>query len=110
MMEKPTKKQQAILEFIRQFVAENGLSPTYREIMVGLGYKSVATVAEHIDNLVEKRLLNKADFQARTVETTDNAKMEVDFASEIAKQLAVGNEKDAKILQAAWKILKGPAR
>jgi repressor LexA len=103
---KPTKKQRAILDFVEQFIAENKVSPTYREIMGGLGYRSVATVAEHIENMVAKGLLNKADFQARTIESTSNAKMEVDFEMEIEKQLNLGNEEDAKILREAWKILR----
>jgi SOS-response transcriptional repressor LexA len=103
---KPTKKQQRILEFIGQFKEENKISPTYREIMAGLGYRSVATVAEHIDNMVAKSLLNKSDFQARTVEAAGSVKMEVDFEMEIEKQTSLGNEDAAKILREAWKILK----
>ncbi|MDR2336719.1 MAG: hypothetical protein LBE03_01290 [Candidatus Nomurabacteria bacterium] len=103
---KPTKKQRAILDFIEQFLAENKISPTYREIMDGLGYHSVATVAEHIDNMVAKGLLNKTNFQARTIESTSNMKMEVDFETEIEKQIELGNEEQAKILREAWKILK----
>jgi hypothetical protein len=74
--------------------------------MGGLGYRSVATVAEHIENMVAKGLLNKSDFQARTVESTSNAKMEVDFEMEIEQQLNIGNEENAKILREAWRILK----
>jgi repressor LexA len=103
---KPTKKQRAILEFIDQFIAENDLSPTYREIMTALNYQSVSTVAEHIENMVAKGLLNKSDFQPRTVSAANRPKMEVDFAAEIKKQTELGDEKSAKILREAWKILK----
>lgn len=44
-----TKKQKQMLDFIDGFIKGNGYSPTYREIMRALGYKSVSTVAKHID-------------------------------------------------------------
>ena len=48
----PTKKQKILLDFIDGFIKGNGYSPTLREIMRALGYKSVSTVAKHVDNLV----------------------------------------------------------
>ena len=47
-----TKKQKVLSDFITEFVQTSGYSPTLREIMQALGYKSVATVAKHVDNLV----------------------------------------------------------
>ena len=54
-----TKKQTLILDFINEFTATNNYSPSYREIMSGLGLTSVSAVAEHIDNLVAKGALRK---------------------------------------------------
>jgi SOS-response transcriptional repressor LexA len=66
---RPTKKQQQLLRFIDGFIKGNGYGPSYREIMRGLGYKSVSTVALHIDNLVQKGLLQKTgEYNARSVE------------------------------------------
>lgn len=63
-----TKKQAEILEFIENFISQTGYSPTYREIQSGLRYKSVATVAKHIDNLVSIGRLEKSDSgEARSV-------------------------------------------
>ena len=45
---RPTKKQRELLRYIEQFVSEHGYSPSYREIMRGCDYNSVATVAVHI--------------------------------------------------------------
>lgn len=56
-----TKKQIELLNFIEVFIEETGYSPTYREIARGMGYKSVATVAKHIDNLVLAGKLTKSD-------------------------------------------------
>ena len=44
---RPTKKQKLLLEYIEAFIAQHGYSPSYREIMNGVGYSSVATVAAH---------------------------------------------------------------
>ena len=63
-----TKKQAEILGYIENYISQTGYSPTYREIQGGLGYKSVATVAKHIDNLIVLGKLEKADNgEARSV-------------------------------------------
>src|SRR5215471_10088675 len=65
---RPTKKQRELLTFIEQFIAEHGYSPSYREIMAGLNYTSVATVALHINNLIKRGHLRKRDHSARSLE------------------------------------------
>lgn len=65
---RPTKKQRELLNFIEQFVAEHGYGPSYREIMNGCGYSSVATVAVHINNLIARGHLTKRDHSARSLE------------------------------------------
>ena len=64
----PTKKQKMLLDFIDAFVKGNGYSPTFREIMQALEYKSVSTVAKHVDNLIARGWLIKRDGEARTLE------------------------------------------
>ena len=68
---KLTKKQLAVLDFLRDFTEENGYSPSYREIMAGLSLTSVSAVAEHIDNLVAKGALKKVPGAARSLEILD---------------------------------------
>jgi SOS-response transcriptional repressor LexA len=65
---RPTKKQKALLDFIAQFIAEHGYSPSYREIKNGLNYNSVATVALHINSLVQRGHLIKREHAARSLE------------------------------------------
>lgn len=57
----PTKKQQILLQFIDGFIKGNGYGPSYREIARALGYKSVSTVAVHVDALIAKGYLQKSD-------------------------------------------------
>jgi repressor LexA len=65
---RPTKKQRELLTFIEQFIGEHGYSPSYREIMAGLNYTSVATVALHVNNLIRRGHLRKRDHSARSLE------------------------------------------
>lgn len=65
---RPTKKQRELLTFIENFIAEHGYSPSYREIMAGSSYTSVATVALHVNNLIARGHLKKRDKSARSLE------------------------------------------
>jgi SOS-response transcriptional repressor LexA len=70
-IERPSKKQQQLLEFIGSFIAEKGYGPSYREIMSGCNYTSVATVAVHVNNLIKKGHLTKKDRSARSLEVVN---------------------------------------
>lgn len=65
---RPTKKQKILLDYIDAFIREHGYSPSYREIMSGLNYNSVATVALHVNNLIKRGHLRKRDHSARSLE------------------------------------------
>lgn len=65
---RPTKKQRELLTFIETFIGEHGYSPSYREVMQGQGYNSVATVALHINSLIKRGHLKKRDNSARSLE------------------------------------------
>lgn len=65
---RPTKKQRELLQYIEQFISEHGYGPSYREIMNGCQYNSVATVAVHINNLITRGHLKKRDKSARSLE------------------------------------------
>src|SRR5690606_20231164 len=72
-------KQKELLSFIDGFIKGNGYGPSYRETMRALGYKSVSTVASHIDNLIAKGYLVKRDYSARSLElTTPDAPKAID--------------------------------
>ncbi|HET6924223.1 MAG TPA: hypothetical protein VFH39_00130 [Candidatus Saccharimonadales bacterium] len=65
---RPTKKQRELLTYIEGFISEHGYSPSYREIMNGLNYTSVATVALHVNSLIKRGHLRKRDRSARSLE------------------------------------------
>jgi SOS-response transcriptional repressor LexA len=64
----PSKKQHALLEFIDRFIKEHDYAPSYREIARALDYKSVSTVATHINGLIERGWLVKRENAKRSVE------------------------------------------
>ena len=61
-----TDKQQAILDFINEYVEENGFPPSVREIGRKFGIYP-ATVQDHISALERKGCLQKKRFQSRTL-------------------------------------------
>ena len=101
-----TKKQKLMLDFIDGFIKGNGYSPTLREIMRALGYKSVSTVAKHVDNLVAAGMLDKRDGEVRSL-VLPRAEKEAwwqNLVKEIKRREAVDDEKsrsEAEILKKA---------
>lgn len=63
-----TKRQRELLNFVDAFIQGHGYGPSYREVMRALGYKSVSTVAIHIDGLIAKGYIRKRDNSARSLE------------------------------------------
>lgn len=56
------------MQYLREFIKEHGYSPSYREIMNGCNYTSVATVALHVNNLIKRGHIVKRDKSARSLE------------------------------------------
>lgn len=71
MRENATKKQQQLLQFIADFIAEHKYAPSYREIMNALDYKSVSTVAVHVNGLIAKGFLVKKQKSARSIRVAE---------------------------------------
>jgi repressor LexA len=99
---RPTKKQKELLGFIEQFITAHGYSPSYREIMAGLDYTSVATVALHVNSLIKRGHLRKRDRSARSLEVVDMA----EAAKIRTNQVAPGEEKwlVEKIEHIFWQV------
>lgn len=100
---KLTKKQLLLLDFIKDFTEKNGFSPSYREIMAGLGLKSVSAVAEHINNLVEKGVIKKNPGASRSLELNDYRHDET--VAMFQSVIPTVSEEEREILLAAAEIL-----
>lgn len=85
--ENTTKKQRELLNYLAEFIEANNYAPSYREVMKALNYKSVSTVANHIDSLITKGYLSKRDNSARSLEIVSLSDDDV-----IANRNNVGNK------------------
>jgi repressor LexA len=65
-----TKRQKQVLDFIADFVDDNGYCPSYDEIAHGLQLASLATVHKHISALEAKNYLKRGFNQSRSLELT----------------------------------------
>ena len=60
-------KSEQIFEFMQKFIAENGYSPTVREICQACDIKSTATAFTYINQLADRGVINKVDNRNRAV-------------------------------------------
>src|SRR4051812_4885241 len=63
-----TKRQKQVLDFVANFVEDNGYSPSYEEIARGLDLASLATVHKHISTLESKQYLKRGFNQSRSLD------------------------------------------
>jgi repressor LexA len=63
-----TKRQREILDFIESFIQTHGFSPSFEEIAEFFGYRSLATVHEHLSNLERKGYIRRNYNESRSVE------------------------------------------
>jgi SOS-response transcriptional repressor LexA len=111
---RPSKKQHELLSYIEGFIKGNGYGPSYREIMRALDYKSVSTVAVHVDGLIATGLLRKKDNSARSLELVTAVsvrsprEVHLDWLEDEAQKLQTGEttKKDAEVVRAALTILR----
>jgi len=113
---RPTKKQQELLTYIETFIKETGYGPSYREVMRALDYKSVSTVATHVDGLIVRGFLRKRDHSARSLEVVTSGDEQGSgenlhlawLRQEIARRRKGDDPKmqaEADILESALKLL-----
>ena len=64
-------KTEQILEFIREFCAEHGFSPTIREIGKGVGLQSTSTVAGYLSRMTRDGLITSIPGTPRSIQTAE---------------------------------------
>jgi repressor LexA len=63
-----TRRQKEILDFIENFLDARGYSPSFEEIAKEFGFRSLATVHEHLSNLEAKGYIRKSYNESRSIE------------------------------------------
>ncbi len=116
MTNRASKKQHELLQFIDAFIKGNGYGPSYREVMRALDYRSVSTVAVHINGLIAHGLLRKTTNSARSLEVIMEPVVENTHLRWLRAELknrqdgtAERDRKEAVVLQAAYDILQKTA-
>jgi repressor LexA len=66
-----TERQLGILNFIKEFQSERGVTPTHREICDHFGFSSYGTVYKHLSLLEKKGLIRRDWNQKRGVELVE---------------------------------------
>lgn len=66
-------RQQKIVDFIRDYLAENGYPPTFREIALNVGLKSASTVDHHMKRLRELGVLQYEEGHFRAIALPEEA-------------------------------------
>ncbi|HUP03261.1 MAG TPA: transcriptional repressor LexA [Bryobacteraceae bacterium] len=65
-----TRRQKQVLDYISDFIDENGYSPSFEEVAGGLELASLATVHKHISVLQSKGYLTRGYNQSRSLEVS----------------------------------------
>ena len=68
-----TERQQMVLDFIRQSIADRGYPPTLREIGAKMGIRSTNGVNDHLRALERKGYLTREDMKSRALRPTAHA-------------------------------------
>lgn len=61
------KKEDIILEFIKEYAEEHGYSPSIRDIVAGCGISSTSVVEYHLVKLEDKNMISRDRYKARTI-------------------------------------------
>ena len=64
-MPRTSDKAQQILDYVNQFVQQNGYAPSVREIGAAVGLRSTASVSYHLRQLQEKGILQEPGAKGR---------------------------------------------
>ena len=64
-MPRTSNKAQMIMDYVNQFIQENGYSPSVREIGEAVGLRSTASVSYHLQALQEKGLIQAPGAKGR---------------------------------------------
>ena len=70
-----TPRQKQVLDFVKSYRKKRDYSPSLEEIAVHLGVSSVATVHEHLANLITKGLVQREENQKRAIELNTSEPM-----------------------------------
>jgi repressor LexA len=63
-----TRRQKQILDYLQEYIGQNGYAPSFEEIAERFAFRSLATVHEHLTNLERKGYIHRAHNESRSIE------------------------------------------
>ncbi|MEK7668400.1 MAG: transcriptional repressor LexA [Gemmatimonadota bacterium] len=69
-----TKRQREILDYLAEYIGDHGYAPSFEEIAAAMGFKSLATVHEHLSNLEQKGVIQRTYNESRSIEVLTRAR------------------------------------
>ncbi len=69
-----TKRQREILDYLSEYIGDHGYAPSFEEIASSMGFKSLATVHEHLSNLERKGVIRRSFNESRSIEVLTRAR------------------------------------
>jgi len=94
---KLTNKQDAILIFIKKYIAKNDYPPTVREIAKAVNLSSPATVHVHLKNLIQKGYIKRNDNNHRMLELLVPNEFEASIDDKVSIKLVRNNKKNSTL-------------
>lgn len=93
-----TEAQALVLKYIKDRCRDTGISPSYREIQMHLGYKAIGTVQDHIKALRKKGMLASPDTKKGTARglIPQGQRLEGVKALSIYGEVAAGTTREAE--------------
>tara|TARA_R100001443_G_scaffold117118_1_gene140017 strand:+ start:607 stop:813 length:207 start_codon:yes stop_codon:yes gene_type:complete len=66
-----TRKQAELRTYIKNYIDDNGFSPSFDEMMKGVGLKSKSGIHRLVEGLVKQGKIKRVKFTRRSVELTN---------------------------------------
>lgn len=88
---KLTKKQELVLNYIKEYTAEHGFPPAVREIAKGVGLNSPSSVHSHIKRLERDGFIKKTNSKFRTLEVVGINEFKVNNTEAVKLKLFTKN-------------------
>jgi SOS-response transcriptional repressor LexA len=88
---KLTKKQELVLNYIKEYTAKHGFPPAVREIAKGVGLNSPSSVHSHIKRLERDGFIKKTNSKFRTLEVVGINEFKVNNSEAVKLKLFASN-------------------
>jgi repressor LexA len=90
-----TKRQKQLIDYLENYITENGYAPTLSEVGQYFGLSSLATVHKHLHNLEQKGYIKRVHNHSRALEVATERKSPVGRELRLVGTVAAGTPIEA---------------